>query len=121
MKNSSKIERIHALDSLRAIMMLLGLVIHSASTYRESYLNYRWYKWPLIDPYATHPFFDILIDFIHEFRMPIFFIIGGFFGALLFYERSPQTMIKNRIYRIKNSNAILDNWNYSGRVNNRNT
>ena len=28
-----KTERIHSLDSLRAIMMLLGLVLHSAITY----------------------------------------------------------------------------------------
>ncbi|WP_296311630.1 hypothetical protein [Winogradskyella sp. UBA3174] len=28
-----KTERIHALDSLRAIMMLLGIVIHSAIAY----------------------------------------------------------------------------------------
>jgi glucan biosynthesis protein C len=28
-----KTERLHSLDSLRAIMMLLGLVIHSSITY----------------------------------------------------------------------------------------
>lgn len=28
-----KTERLHSLDALRAIMMLLGLVIHSAITY----------------------------------------------------------------------------------------
>ena len=30
---TNKPERLHSLDSLRAIMMLLGLVLHSAITY----------------------------------------------------------------------------------------
>lgn len=45
-------------------------------------------------------FFADLMNFIHVFRMPAFFVIAGFFGALLFYERSPRAMIMNRINRI---------------------
>ena len=32
--------------------------------------------------------------------MPIFFVVAGFFGALLFYERKPLKMVKNRLSRI---------------------
>jgi len=32
--------------------------------------------------------------------MPIFFLVAGFFGALLFYRKSPILMLKNRISRI---------------------
>ena len=32
--------------------------------------------------------------------MPIFFLIAGFFGSLLFYERNPLKMFKNRVLRI---------------------
>jgi peptidoglycan/LPS O-acetylase OafA/YrhL len=32
--------------------------------------------------------------------MPIFFLIAGFFGAMLFYERGPQVMIWNRFFRL---------------------
>jgi glucan biosynthesis protein C len=32
--------------------------------------------------------------------MPIFFVVAGFFGALLFYERKPLKMAKNRLSRI---------------------
>jgi ABC-type proline/glycine betaine transport system permease subunit len=32
--------------------------------------------------------------------MPIFFLIAGFFGAMLFYKKRPIEMIKNRISRI---------------------
>lgn len=92
-----KIERIHSLDALRAIMMLLGLVLHSASTY--GVLDYG-EAWPIKDPNATHISNDILSIVIHFFRMPIFFVVAGFFGAMLFYERQPLKMFKNRVSRI---------------------
>ena len=93
----SKTERIHALDSLRAIMMLLGLVIHSAITYGT--FNYSG-AWPLKDPQSNHIFMDYIVYYIHMFRMPIFFVIAGFFGAMLFFERGHKKMLKNRIDRI---------------------
>ncbi len=93
---ASKTERIHALDSLRAIMMLLGLVIHSAVTYG----SYEGYHWPIKDPESTGLLMDYTVLFIHAFRMPIFFVVAGFFGAMLFFERGHKKMLKNRIDRI---------------------
>lgn len=91
---STKTERIHALDSLRAIMMMLGIVLHTALFYgTESW-------WLLKDPSSNNHFFDWLFGVLHVFRMPAFFIVAGFFGALLFYERTVRKMIKNRIERI---------------------
>ena len=91
-----KIERIHAFDSIRAIMMILGVFIHTALTYSKIEYN----GWPLFNPNEGHLFFDWLFGIIHIFRMPIFFIISGFFGALLFYKKSPYQMISNRINRV---------------------
>ncbi len=92
-----KTERIHSLDSLRAIMMLLGLVIHSALTY--GVVDYG-SGWSLKDSGATHLSNDYIASFVHAFRMQIFFVVAGFFGALLFYERLPFKMVKNRVSRI---------------------
>lgn len=78
-------------------MMLLGLVLHSALTYN---VTYHGDAWSLKDPETTHIFSDSLAFLIHTFRMPIFFIVAGFFGAMLFYERQPLRMVKNRISRI---------------------
>ena len=78
-------------------MMLLGLVLHSALTYN---VTFHGDAWILKDPNSTHIFSDSLVFLIHSFRMPIFFLVAGFFGAMLFYERSPLRMIKNRISRI---------------------
>ena len=78
-------------------MMLLGLVLHSALTYN---VTYHGDAWSLKDPETTHIFSDSLVFLIHSFRMPIFFVVAGFFGAMLFYERQPRRMIKNRVSRI---------------------
>lgn len=78
-------------------MMLLGLVLHSALTYN---VTNHGNVWILKDPDSTNIATDFLVLMIHSFRMPIFFLIAGFFGAMLFYERSPKRMIHNRIARI---------------------
>ncbi|EDP94555.1 2,3,4,5-tetrahydropyridine-2-carboxylate N-succinyltransferase [Kordia algicida OT-1] len=77
--------------------MMLGLVLHSALTYN---VTVHGNVWNIKDTEATNITTDFLVLMIHSFRMPIFFLIAGFFGALLFYERKPWQMIKNRTVRI---------------------
>ena len=91
-----KNERIHALDALRGIMMLLGIFLHTALTY--CVVDHP--GWPIHSNEENAIFFDWLFGVIHMFRMPIFFIVSGFFAAFLFYHRAPILMIKNRINRI---------------------
>lgn len=90
-----KTERIHSLDALRAIMMLLGIVLHSTEPYSLGD-DIFWAK----DPNAQGLSLNYIFGIIHIFRMPVFFLIAGFFGALLFYERGPVAMLKNRFFRI---------------------
>lgn len=92
----NKSERIYSLDALRGIMMLLGLVIHCGITYGSADYGT---AWPLKDP-NNSLVFDVIVAFIHSFRMPVFFVTAGFFAALLFYKKSPRAMISNRIKRI---------------------
>lgn len=89
-------KRLYSLDALRATMMLLGIVLHVALTYTYNVQN----AWALKDPQSTSKINDILVDYIHVFRMPIFFMVSGFFGAMLFYNKGPAKMLKNRILRI---------------------
>ena len=70
--------------------MLLGLVVHSAVTY-SIYEDLD--SWPIRDS-ITHLFNDFIVNLIHSFRMQIFFLVSGFFGSILFYERNPLAMIK---------------------------
>lgn len=92
-----KSQRYHHLDALRAIMMILGIVIHSALTYGTK--DHSLY-WGVTDTLSTHITFDALADLIHLFRMQIFFVIAGFFAAMLYFERSPKAMLQNRVNRI---------------------
>lgn len=78
-------------------MMLLGLVLHSAVTYGLTDFGS---AWPIKDPKTTSVSNDFIVALIHTFRMPIFFLVAGFFGSMLFYERKPLEMIKNRISRL---------------------
>lgn len=66
-------------------MTLLGVVLHSGVTYTVADLGS---AWSLKDPDTRNVAFDLLGGFIHSFRMPVFFVVAGFFGALLFTNGS---------------------------------
>jgi glucan biosynthesis protein C len=91
----ANIKRYYAFDSLRATMMILGIVIHSAINYSSSDDM----TWPLRAKDTSNIFYFI-VDILHTFRMPVFFLIAGFFGAFLYYNKSPEQMLKNRLRRI---------------------
>ena len=86
--------RLHALDNLRAVMMWLGIVIHVAVMHMEGPSPINWH-----DPTSTR-LADLLVAFIHVFRMPVFFIVAGFFVAMLIETRGPAAMLKHRFQRI---------------------
>lgn len=86
------ISRYHALDSLRASMMLLGIWLHMVVGY--SRVGGWYYK-------DLHPtaVYDWTVALIHTFRMPVFFVMAGFFGALIL-ERGKLRFVRNRVERI---------------------
>ena len=88
--------RDHSLDALRAAMMLLGLVLHSAASYTHTPLRH---AWPYNDP-QTNVAFDLLLFFIHLFRMPTFFVVAGFFAALLYDRDGAGGFARNRARRV---------------------
>lgn len=93
---TAELQRYHAFDSLRAVMMLLGLVLHSAMGY-VTFPTAR--VWPFKDPHPN-AFFDLLVMFIHTFRMPVFFVIAGFFATFLYTTRGAHMLFRNRAQRI---------------------
>jgi len=85
--------RYHGLDVVRAMMMLLGVVIHTALVYCEPQI------WIYEDPDRTASA-GLLVLAIHIFRMPAFFVMAGFFGAMLFDRRGPGGFASHRYDRI---------------------
>ena len=87
-------ERLHALDNLRATMMWLGIVLHVAVIHLAGPSPLPWRD------NQTTPAADLLVAFIHAFRMPVFFILAGFFVALLIARRGTRAMVRNRLQRL---------------------
>lgn len=87
-------ERFHSFDALRAAMMILGVGLHSATAY-STFPDVWWLK----DP-QTSRFADALLLFIHAFRLPVFFVMAGFFAALLWERRGGLAFIENRMMRL---------------------
>ena len=86
--------RIHGLDALRGVLMMLGVLLHCALAYLPAS------DWPFVDWTASTPDLNLVTDGVHMFRMPAFFLLSGFFGGLLWRRRGARAMLKNRIERI---------------------
>jgi hypothetical protein len=88
--------RYYGLDALRGGMMMLGIVLHSA----EMYLAAPPPTFPpFIDRSASY-ICDLLFHFVHQFRMPTFFVLAGFFAALLVDKRGLRETYRNRAARV---------------------
>ncbi|MEM6991440.1 MAG: acyltransferase family protein [Myxococcota bacterium] len=90
-------ERLHGLDALRAVMMLLGLLLHTLVSYGPH--RPLGDTWPYLDE-KTSVLSDLIVVYIHSFRMPLFFVMSGFFAAMLFERRGAASMLRNRFARI---------------------
>ncbi len=90
-------ERLHDLDALRSVALFLGIVLHSAVfVLPEPVL-----LWPIHDASARgDPFYKFLIETIHGFRMPVFFLLSGFFSALLWRRRGLRALAAHRLKRV---------------------
>jgi len=85
-------DRLHGLDAVRAFALLLGIALHAAQPYIAGL------PWIVIETPS-----DTLAGVwytIHMFRMPLFFLIAGFFGRMLLERRGPAAFVKNRSRRI---------------------
>lgn len=88
--------RYYGFDALRGGMMILGIVLHAAMFYTAAPL-------PMMVPFTDRtqsPVFDWLFYFIHTFRMPLFFLLSGFFTALLVEKRGLWGTYRNRAARV---------------------
>lgn len=85
--------RRHDLDALRAVAMLLGIFLHASLAYVPGI------PWPVQDTRPA-PWLGLLFLAIHGFRMPLFFLVSGFFTAMLWKRRGPGAMLAQRYKRV---------------------
>ena len=77
--------RYHDLDALRAVAMILGIALHGA-------LSFVPFPWSVQDS-EQHELFGTFFFMIHGFRMPVFFVMSGFFTAMLWRRRGLASFI----------------------------
>ena len=84
--------RRHDLDALRAAAMLLGIVLHAG-------LSFAPFPWPVQDTRQSESY-GLLFAAIHGFRMPVFFLLSGFFTAMLWRRRGLRSLLSHRLRRV---------------------
>ena len=85
--------RFHGIDALRALAMLLGIVLHAALPYMDI-----GDLWP--SDSSNSDVIKVIFEVIHVWRMPLFFILAGFFANLVISKKSWKLWAQNRFLRI---------------------
>ena len=105
-------KRFHDLDALRAFAMLLGIVLHGALSFFPVPTSI----WPAQDLHqpeinvptvlaaplesaglkvsADYSPYEFILHAIHGFRLPLFFLVSGFFTAMLWRNRGLKQLAK---------------------------
>ncbi|MEP3479639.1 MAG: acyltransferase family protein [Fuerstiella sp.] len=87
----------HGLAALRALAMLLGVVLHAAIPYTAVPLsgmdNWICYQ-------TSTPFCDMLVWWIHAWRIPLFFFLAGFFALQTLQRHGAHGFARRRIKRL---------------------
>jgi len=89
--------RLSGFDSLRAVAMLLGVVLHVSLAFMPGID--RFIGWPMIDS-SPHPLFGLVVVAIHAVRMPLFFFVSGLLTALSIGSGGPGRALRSRLTRI---------------------
>ncbi|MEX0900072.1 MAG: acyltransferase family protein [Gammaproteobacteria bacterium] len=85
--------RIHYMDAMRAVLMMLGIVLHSAQVFNPAN------GW-VIHSAHTFPLAGWLVEGIALFRMPAFFIVAGFFCLLSMQKYNARDFAVMRVERL---------------------
>ena len=88
--------RLVGYDVVRAAAMLLGIVLHAAMSYISANVDG---VWPMQDRQSSLVF-DLLVAGIHAFRMPLFFVLSGFFLWWSYERRSLSDLWQRRLIRL---------------------
>ncbi|ELQ6223309.1 glucans biosynthesis protein MdoC [Cronobacter turicensis] len=80
------------LDSIRAWLMLLGIPFHISLIYS----THQWH----VNSLTPSVGLTLFNDFIHAFRMQVFFVISGYFSYMLFLRYPRKRWWKVRVERV---------------------
>lgn len=88
----AKAEREYFLDSIRAWLMLLGVPFHVSLIYSAQHWT--------VNSASSSLWLTLFNEFIHSFRMQVFFVISGYFSYMLYLRYQPGRWLKVRLERV---------------------
>ena len=80
------------LDALRGFAMLLGIGLHASLSFSE-------FPWPVHDTRRSD-LLPLFLVAVHGFRMPLFFLLSGYFTMLVYRRRGLDSLLQQRLARI---------------------
>lgn len=88
--------RFHGLDGLRGVAMLMGITLHATIPYWIGYWA------PEAVPHNSVQSWNmwILYHYIDIWRVPVFFLLAGFFAHLIINRHNNLYFIRNRFIRV---------------------
>ncbi|WP_434668405.1 glucans biosynthesis protein MdoC [Klebsiella sp. B345] len=90
--NNAPAQREYFFDSIRAWLMLLGIPFHISLIYS----SHSWH----VNSIEPSWWLTLFNDFIHAFRMQVFFVISGYFSYMLFLRYPLKKWWKVRVERV---------------------
>lgn len=87
-------ERLHHLDAVRAFALLLGVIFHASLSFVPMPIG-----WAVMDV-SSNPLVLVYVLISHSFRMPLFFLIAGFFSRMTYYRKGSAGFLKSRTIRL---------------------
>ncbi|MDO7841671.1 acyltransferase family protein [Sphingomonas immobilis] len=92
MTHTATASREHYWDATRALLMLLGIPFHAALAFQTG--------WWIVATHNHSIVLDYAAEAIHLFRMPAFFLVAGYFAAMLLARRAPGDWLRGRVMRL---------------------
>lgn len=86
--------RLDALDAARAFALLLGIVFHASLSFLPTFMG-----WAVQD-ISTSPVVAWFVTLSHAFRLELFFLLAGFFGALTLERTGVAAFAGSRAVRL---------------------
>ena len=89
--------RYHNLDFLRAFAMMMGLVMHAPLLFWQPDFA-KVFGIENIAP--AEEWINIIGRYINNWRMPLFFLLSGFFSILIIKRKGTSQFIRDRVIRV---------------------
>ena len=80
------------LDALRSFAMLLGIALHASLSFFAA-------PWPVHDTQRSD-LLPLFLVAVHGFRMPLFFLLSGYFTMFVYRRRGLKSLLEQRFIRI---------------------